>query len=110
MFCWRKHMFFLGKIHSFAGEIIIFAGWIPQFCNVFSGEIAHFLGLNQHKLGGSQADGVDGVIHSATRLALQLFLNSERAGQIDKAREDVLRYQGKLWEIYRLNRTLLKIG
>ena len=33
----------------------------------------------------SQADGVDGVIHSATRLALQLFLNSERAGQIDKA-------------------------
>ena len=33
-----------------------------------------------------QADGVDGVIHSATRLALQLFLNSERAGQIDKAR------------------------
>ena len=31
-----------------------------------------------------QADGVSGVIHSATRLALQLFLNSERAGKIDK--------------------------
>lgn len=35
-------------------------------------------------LQGNEADGVDGVIHSATRLALQLFLNSERAGQIDK--------------------------
>ena len=33
---------------------------------------------------GIQADGVSGVIHSATRLALQLFLNSERAGKIDK--------------------------
>lgn len=35
-------------------------------------------------LDGTEADGVSGVIHSATRLALQLFLNSERAGKIDK--------------------------
>ncbi|CAJ1437218.1 unnamed protein product, partial [Effrenium voratum] len=35
-------------------------------------------------LEGKNADGVDGILDTATCIALQLFLNSERAGFIDK--------------------------